>query len=190
LKGFTVFKQTLREGFLSELFIRAFAIVAGIGLASMKGMLEEFPGMLIMIPAFLQMRGAVGGTLASRLSSALHMGIIEPRLKRSRELSQNLIGTFVLNVILSGLIGCLAHFMCLLFGFKSSGLLTLFLLALMAGIISNLVIMFVTTITTIKIYQRGLDPDVIMGPFVTTLGDVLSIPCLFLAALILMAAGI
>jgi len=185
-----VFKRTVREGFLSEIVIRTFAIVAGIGLASMRGMLEEFPGMLIMIPAFLQMRGAIGGTLASRLSSALHTGIMEPRLKRSRELSQNLIGTFVLNVILSGLIGCLAHFMCLLFGFRSSGLLALFLLALIAGIVSNLVIMLLTTVMTIKIYQRGLDPDVIAGPFVTTLGDVVSIPCLFLAALILMAMGV
>ncbi|MEM4575995.1 MAG: magnesium transporter [Candidatus Nezhaarchaeales archaeon] len=185
-----MFRETIRQGVLTQIAVLTIDIVTGVGLALMRRSLEELPGMLIMVPAFLQMRGAIGGTLASRLSTALHVGVIEPRFKFSKDLIQNLVGTFLLNILLSSLIGCLAHFMCLLFGFKSAGLLTLFLLSLIAGTISNFIIMFVTTVMTIRVYQRGLDPDVIMGPFVTTLGDIISIPCLFLAALILMSVGL
>ncbi|MEM2213544.1 MAG: magnesium transporter [Candidatus Nezhaarchaeales archaeon] len=185
-----MFKNTIRQGLLTQFVSLTIDVLAGIGLALMRGALEELPGMLIMVPAFLQMRGAIGGTLASRLSSALHVGIIEPRLKLSKELLQNIIGTLILSLVLSVLIGCLAHFMCLLFGFTSAGFLTLLLLSLIAGALSSLVITLVTVIMTIKVYQRGLDPDVIMGPIITTLGDVVSIPCLFLAALVLMAMGL
>lgn len=184
-----MFRGAVQQGLLTQFISLTIGILAGMGLALMKGSLEELPGMLIMVPAFLQMRGAVGGTLASRLSSALHMGIIEPRLRLSDELAQNLIGTLVLSLLLSGLIGCLAHFMCLLFGFASAGLLTLILLSLIAGVLSSLIVIFITIIMTIKVYQRGLDPDVIMGPFITTLGDIVSIPCLFVAALMLMSLG-
>lgn len=182
-------KAAVKQGLLTQFTSLTIGILAGIGLALMKGAIEALPGMLIMVPAFLQMRGAVGGTLASRLSSALHMGIIEPRLRLSKELAQNIIGTLILSLVLSGLIGCLAHFMCLLFGFNSIGLLTLLMLSLIAGMLSSLVIIFVTVVMTIKVYQKGLDPDVIMGPLITTLGDIVSIPCLFVAALILMSMG-
>ncbi|MEM0320291.1 MAG: hypothetical protein QXS67_02625, partial [Candidatus Nezhaarchaeales archaeon] len=86
--GGRVFKNIVRQGLLTQFVSLTINILAGIGLALMRGALEELPGMLIMIPAFLQMRGAIGGTLASRLSSALHMGIIEPRLKFSKELTR------------------------------------------------------------------------------------------------------
>lgn len=184
-----MFKDAVQQGLLTQFVSLTIGILAGIGLALIRGAIEELPGMLIMVPAFLQMRGAVGGTLASRLSSALHMGIIEPRLRLSKELVQNLIGTLVLSLVLSGLIGCLAHFMCLLFGFASAGLVILLLLSLIAGILSSLIVILITVVMTIRVYQRGLDPDVIMGPFITTLGDIISVPCLFVAALMLMSVG-
>ncbi len=184
-----MFKRTVLQGLSAHLIALTVDILVGVGLAFMRGSLEELPGMLIMVPAFLEMRGNIGGTLASRLSSGLHMGIIEPKLKLSKELAQNLIGSFTLNLILSAFVGCLAHFMCILFGFKSAGLLTLFLLAVIAGVLSSLILMSITTIMTIKAYQKGLDPDVVIGPYVTTLGDFVSIPCLFLASLILIAVG-
>lgn len=185
-----ILREAVQQGLLTQITSLTIGILAGIGLTLMRGALEELPGMLIMVPAFLQMRGAVGGTLASRLSSALHMGIIEPRLKLSKELTQNLVGTLALSIVLSGLIGCLAHFMCVIFGFTSAGLLTLILLSLIAGVLSSLIIILITVVMTIKVYQRGLDPDVIMGPIITTLGDIVSVPCLFIAALLLMSAGI
>ncbi|MCS7139288.1 MAG: magnesium transporter [Candidatus Nezhaarchaeota archaeon] len=183
-------KSTIRQGFMAQVVSLTLGTLAGIGLAFMRGSLEELPGMLIMVPAFLEMRGNIGGTLASRLGTALHMGIMEPRLKLSQDLIQNIVGTFILNIIMSLFIGILAHFMCLIFSFKSAGLLALTLIALIAGMISNIIITAVTIIATIKIYQRGLDPDIVMGTFITTLGDVVSIPCLFLSALIVMYLGV
>ncbi len=183
-------KKTIVQGLTAQVISLTIDVFAGLGLAFMRGSLEELPGMLIMVPAFLEMRGNIGGTLASRLGSALHMGIIEPKIKFSRELNQNLLGSFILNIIESAIVGFLAHFMCIIFGFKSAGLLTLFLLALIAGVLSNAILMLITTIATIKVYQKGLDPDIVMGPYITTLGDFVSIPCLFISALIIMQMGL
>lgn len=185
-----MFKKTLLQGLAAQLVSLTIDVFAGLGLAFMRGSLEELPGMLIMVPAFLEMRGNIGGTLASRLGSGLHMGIIEPKLKMSKELSQNVMGSFALNVLESAVVGLLAHFMCVIFGFKSAGLLTLFLLALIAGVMSNVILMVITIVFAIKAYQKGLDPDIVMGPYVTTLGDLVSIPCLFLASLVLLSVGL
>jgi len=66
------------EGVLAQVVSVTIGVFAGIGLACMRGSLEELPGMIILVPAFLEMRGNISGTFASRLGTALHMGVVKP----------------------------------------------------------------------------------------------------------------
>lgn len=49
--------------------------------------LETFPGLLVLIPGAIGMRGNIFGSFASRLSTALHIGIIDPKFNHSEELN-------------------------------------------------------------------------------------------------------
>ncbi|HNR25503.1 MAG TPA: divalent cation transporter, partial [Methanobacteriaceae archaeon] len=93
--------RTLGEGFVA-LFICAIGdLVAGLFLSSMTETLTILPGLLILIPGAIGMRGNIFGALGSRLGSNLHIGILSPELKKSTILSQNIISAMILTLIMS-----------------------------------------------------------------------------------------
>lgn len=175
-------RRVVREGLLAEVISISGGIVAGLGLALMRGTLEEVAGMLVMIPAFLQMRGDISGSLGSRMGTALHMGIVKAEYRWSKDLVQNIYGSMALGLVEAALIGVFAHFVCLMLGFPSTGIEKLTSISLIAGVLSQSLMVFLTIISAIFFYRRGLDPDTMMGPYVTTIGDAISISCLFIAA--------
>ena len=76
-------KSTLRQS-LVALFICAIGdLCAGIILGNMTYFLNAFPGLLILIPGAIGMRGNIFGSFASRLSTNLHIGVLEPKFKKS-----------------------------------------------------------------------------------------------------------
>ena len=58
------------------------------------------------------------------------------------------------------------------------------LVALIAGILSNIIEVPLTIIVTFWLFRHGHDPNNIMGPYVTTTGDIISILSLLVAVLI------
>ena len=75
-----------------------------------------FPALLILLPAYLQEGGALGGILASRLSSKVHLGLIAargiPEVGAFRDFT--LIYTFAVGVFL--FIGGASHGLAELLG--------------------------------------------------------------------------
>jgi len=179
------------EGVIAQVVSVTIGVLAGIGLAYMRGALEELPGMIILVPAFLEMRGNISGTFASRLGTALHVGIVKPYVDfKNQNLKANILGTFTLGIIESIFIAFFTYVLCLAFSFKSMGLFNLVLLMIIAGLLSNIVMIFLTLYSTMYIYRVGLDPDTFMGPYITSVGDVVSIICLFIASYIVIIVGV
>src|SRR5690606_16761587 len=54
------------------------SLVAGLTLAGQLARLAEYPALLALVPPFLAVTGAIGGILASRLGSKLHLGFLRP----------------------------------------------------------------------------------------------------------------
>ena len=52
------------------------AILAGSTLGAMKDLIIEIPGLIVIIPAIIAMRGNISTAFGSRLGSAYHLGII------------------------------------------------------------------------------------------------------------------
>ena len=71
-------RRIFAQGFPAEAFGITIELLAGFVLVSMASSLEKITGLLILIPAFLEMRGDISGSYASRLGTALHQGIIAP----------------------------------------------------------------------------------------------------------------
>ena len=86
------------------------AIVAGSTLGLMLDLFEKIPGLLVVIPAIIAMRGNISTALGSRLGSAYHLGAIDKDNLWNDDLKQNVIGSLILSLIMSLLIGILAYY--------------------------------------------------------------------------------
>ncbi len=67
----------------------AAGFVAGLTLASITDTLEALPGLLVLIPAAVGMRGTIFGAIGARLGTANAAGLFEPTLARGGVLCRN-----------------------------------------------------------------------------------------------------
>ena len=183
-------KTNIREGLIALLICAVGDLIAGIILGKMTFFLETFPGLLVMIPGAIGMRGNIFGSFASRLSTNLHIGVISPKFELSEELNYNIFSSFVLTLVLSLFLGIIANLMCLLLHYPAMSLIDFILISVMAGIISNLIMLPITMIISFKSFQHGWDPDNITSPIIAAFGDLFTLPAIILSLFILQVLDI
>lgn len=176
--------KTFKETFSSISISMLGVSVAGFAFGQMTPCFKLIPGLLIIVPAMLNMRGCISGALAMRLGTAIHMGIIGWKLGHE-ERKQNIYASLLLTVLTSVFIGVLADLTCRLLGFPSVGIIWLTLIALLAGGLAGLVMISLTMLVATYSSIKGLDPDNVTIPVIAMLGDVIGISCLFLVAIAL-----
>ncbi|ACV47378.1 MULTISPECIES: magnesium transporter [Halomicrobium] len=165
-------------------------LFAGLVLVGMEAELAAVPGLLVLVPALLATRGNVYGSLGARLGSALHQGVIEPTLDFGDERLNAAIAAALANgILVSGFAAVLAVVVLRVLGSESAGLATLVAIALIAGLLSGLLLTVAVVTVVVVGYRRGLDPDTLAGPVVTTTGDVVGIATMLVAARIVLAVG-
>ncbi len=171
--------RNFKDIFFTQVFSVLGGLFAGIVLAVYSDKMFLIPGMLIIIPGFMAMRGNISGTFASRISSGLYMKAINPDDKKSKFIQGNVKASFFLAAMVSFALGLIAF----VFSFLTTGLLIpqIILVPFFAGILSNLILNPLTLMATLYLFKKGHDPDNIMGPFVTTVGDVTSMISLLIA---------
>jgi len=175
-------KKILREIFPVLFLCVIGGIIAGVFLNSMEDEITRIPGLLVLLPAVLATRGNISGAIGSRLSSALHMGLIEPDLRWNKTLADNVWASIILNIVLSVFVGIFAHWACLIFGFESAGIITLTLISLITGTIAGVILTIMSVFVAIVSTARGFDPDNVVNPTLLTIGDILTVLCLFIVA--------
>lgn len=166
-------------------------VVAGLMLESLKTELTDVPGVLILLPAVLGMRGNISGALGSRIASALHLGLIQPELKWNQTLSENLLASLILNTIMSFFSGVAAYFAYSFTGFADKAPASIFdltLIALLAGTFAGMLLSGLTVSLALLTYSRGYDPDNVLAPSLATVGDIITVLCLLVS--IRVVAGI
>ena len=168
---------------MSEIISRIGGLIAGTILALYTGKLLFIPGMLILLPGFLEMRGNISGSLSARLASGLFLGVIKPNKIKTNIVRGNILASFILAVIVSMVLGIIAFLFNFLF-FKIF-MPKIILVPLIAGVIANAIEIPIALFFTFYLFKRGHDPDNIMGPFITTTGDITSIVSLLLVILII-----
>lgn len=178
-----IFDTNFKEIFSSQIISIAGGLIAGSILLFFTDQILLIPGLFILLPGFLEVRGNISGTFASRLSSGLFLGVIKPNKYNTKLIRGNLIASFSLAVLISLVLGFLAFLLTFLI-FKIF-LFELILIALLAGILANIVEITLTLFATFYIFKKGHDPNNIMGPLLTSTGDVTSIVSLLIAILII-----
>ncbi|UCD14124.1 MAG: magnesium transporter [Thermoplasmatales archaeon] len=159
-------------------------IVTGNILGAMVGILRDIPGLIVVIPAVIALRGNISTALGSRLGSAYHLGIIDVNNLWNKELKQNIVGSLLLSFLMSFIIGVLAYVTSLVLNVQPDPL-KLITIVVLAGVMSGIILTLLTIIIIYFVFKRGYDPDNITGPALATFGDVFSMLCIFGSAVLI-----
>ncbi len=182
LSEYASVSSIVREALPFELMATVGGVIAGIILSGMTIELEMIPGLIVIYPGLLGLRGNISSTLGSRLGSAIHMGLITDIDRHNPELTNNISGSLLLGFIMAILLGFLGHFVTLALGFESAGAFKLILICVISALTSGVILSFVAVLLAIGMFRFGFDPDNVVTPSIATIGDIVSMFMLLLSA--------
>jgi mgtE-like transporter len=158
------------------------SLVAGLTLGALTGTFDRLPGLLVLVPAAIGLRGNVFSALGSRLSTAVHAGTFSLSRRRGTVLAENVIGALVLTTGLSLALAVGAWLLVTVaLSVRPIPLVDLALISVVGGLLASTVVLVVTVGLAMLAARRGWDLDNLVAPVVATLGDVLTLPALWLA---------
>jgi mgtE-like transporter len=173
----------VRQSLVALLVAAAAALIAGLILAGMKENLEEFPGLLLLVPAAIALRGNVFGAFGSRLGTAIHTGVFRLSLRPDSVMGQNVLAALVLSVAISTVVAVMASGIAVVFGISPTiSLLEFIFVSGVGGVIASLIVLAATIAITAGSVRFGWDLDNVTAPLVTATGDVATLPALLIAA--------
>jgi mgtE-like transporter len=177
--------RTLRQGLVALVISTAAGFVAGLTLAHITGTLAAFPGLLILIPAAVGMKGTIFGAIGARLGTANAAGVLEINLEPGGVLRRN-VDVAILTTFSSSLwLALLARFAGALFGQPSISLWDLAVISIVGGAIGSVLVLTITIGLSALSYRLEWDLDSVSTPMVTALGDMTTLPSLFLATFLI-----
>lgn len=179
-------QRTLRQGLVALVLSTFAGFVAGLTLSHISETLTLLPGLLVLIPAAVGMRGTIFGAIGARLGTSTHAGLFEATLKRTSVLGRN-IEVGILTTLSSSLyLAALARLMmaALSPARPSISFWDLVTISVVGGALGSILILAVTIGLSLLSYRRGWDLDAVSTPMVTALGDMVTLPTLFLATFI------
>ncbi len=185
-----VARDAYREGMPALVGGAVGGLLAGVVLSGMRAEFEAVPGLLVLVPALLATRGNVYGSLGARVATALHQGIIEPSLRERDERLQAAVAAAIGNGLLASAFAAVLAFLALrVLGGNPAPLWMLVSIALVAGALSGVVLSFVVLTVVFAGYRHGYNPDTLVGPVVTTAGDIFGVAFLLLAVRIVLGVA-
>jgi len=181
--------ETFKQSFLALAFDLG-GLLAGSIFVVFSDILSLTPWILIIYPSILSMRGVIGGFFSGKLSTALHLGTIRPSFLNNTGNFRVLVYSMIILSLQSSLMmGALSY--CINISFWGSGAVES--LGIFSAILTTMALslLFVSPVTigiSILSFKRGLDPDIIVYPVMSTLGDILVTLC-FVISLKIMFSG-
>ncbi len=173
-------KKILKEGTPSMLISAVISISAGYVLNSNNNLIMALPGLVIIIPSFINMNGGIASVFSSRLSSALHMGLIKPKMRDTKTLNRNVFVAIAISILSFLVLGAVANIFNFILGFKTISMVKFCFGVLLAGTLSILSLIGLSIALSYYSYSRGIDPDNTVIPILTSVGDFMGILCLFM----------
>lgn len=171
-----------RQGLVALSLNSTTSLVAGAFLGSITGTLERYPGLLVLVPAAIGMRGNIFGGFGNRISTTIHAGTFSLSARRDTVLGQNVLAAGILTVGVSLLAAVVAKAIAVGLGIENTiGLLDLVLVSVLGGVLASTVVLGASLLLARGAVTYGWDLDNVNAPLVSTLGDVLTLPALWLA---------
>jgi mgtE-like transporter len=141
--------------------------------------IKEAPWALILFPGILSVRGAIGGVFSGHLSTGLHLGTVKASYTKNTKDFRLLLQAVITLALISGITVGVGTSIFGVFLWKATVIDFIKLLAVIVATMA-LSVVFISPITmafSVLSFRRGLDPDVIVYPIISTLSDIINTAC-------------
>jgi mgtE-like transporter len=178
-------RRTLRQGTVALVLSTCAGFVAGLVLGSITGTLEKLPGLLVLIPASVGMRGTIFGAMGARFGTGVAAGIFEPTLRRESLLARNVVVGILSSLLTSFYLAAVAKLVASAFADEVViSFWDLVTISVVGGVLASLIALGFTVGIAVLSFRKGWDLDAVSTPMVTAIGDMVTLPSLFLATLL------
>ncbi len=155
-------------------------IFAGQILQGNQEKLILMPIFLLSVPVINGVGGNIGSILGARIASGLHTGTIELSFE-DKNIQKNLFSAIVIGFLVYFLLAIFIYYIAYLGNIlKRVAPMQFVSIVLGTGILLILLISITSVITAFFSFKKGLDPDDMVAPVVTTVGDTFGILFLFI----------
>lgn len=180
IREFSDLRSVFLGTFPALLFCLAMDFVPGFFLGKyFDKLIDSYPIILILIPGLMGLRGNIFGSMASRLTTGLHIGTVKPSLRDEAIIKNIVIGLWLtfIPVLILWIVGLVKV------GDLHSAILVLGII-FASTFFSVILLGYSTALSAIIPYLKGLDPDRIAAPIITSIADLVTLPVLILFVLI------
>lgn len=166
------FMGMLRETSIAY-FFNIGDLIAGFMVASQLGIFLFSPWVIALYPATISARGVIGGLLSGRLGTALHLGIIHPRFFKNTKSFYKLFEALIVITLATSIA---MSSIAIVFGSLFWGITFADFPAILSVVMATMAIGLLVSLITIKVafvsFNRGLDPDIVVYPIMSTIADI------------------
>ena len=165
-------------------------LFAGLMFASQLGIFELAPWVITLYPAVVSAKGVGSGLLSGRLSTGLHLGTIHTRFFGNTKNFYKLLEALIVLTLVTSVTICA---LSLVFGYLFWGITLADFPAILSIVVATMALGLLLSFLTIKVsfisFEKGLDPDVVVYPVMSTVADVFITIC-YIAVINLFFFGI
>ena len=172
-----------RDSFVA-LLIAAFAsLAAGLTLASVIDTLEELPGLLLLVPAAIAVKGNIFGALGSRLGTSIHAGTFRFTFRLESAVGQNTVASVGLSLVLGVVLAVMAKGVAVAFNVSPTmSMVDFIVVSSVGGLLASGVVLAITLALSAGSVRFGWDLDNVVAPLVTATADLVALPALVVGA--------
>ncbi|MHA1299001.1 MAG: magnesium transporter [Candidatus Helarchaeota archaeon] len=169
----SVFLRIIEENLPVIILCLCIGIISGYFLN--QAIMKETIGILLISPAIMATTGNIGSIFGSQLTTDLHSGILSAKFGNTRKLTIRIGGMVILSLLISSLIGICAYLISLILKLPGKEFYHFMLLSVVSGLITSMLMVFISIFISFVSFSRGLDPDNFVTPLVSTISDFLSV---------------
>jgi len=167
------FSQTLREGSLIVIVSSLLGSINGLFLSGMMQGIQRRPGIVVLYPALTSTLGDIGSIVGSITTTSLALGYISNFREAVREELGQILQVEAVAALMHVVFGVVAYFIVKQAS-PAASLRFLVGVALISNVSSFLVISAFALVVAFFSFKRGLNPDNVVIPIITSTSDTVS----------------
>jgi mgtE-like transporter len=171
------FLKVFREALIAYSFDFG-GILAGFLVAYYLNIFQYYSWAIAVYPAILSARGMISGLFSGRLGTALHLGTVYPRFFGNTKSFYVLFDAIIVITLETSIfMSCVSIIFSSIFWGISSNAFFDILAVIVSTMTFGLILSFFTMGVGFTTFKKGLDPDVIEYPIMSTVADIFITVC-------------
>jgi mgtE-like transporter len=174
-------RRILLESYPVLVLCALIGVIAGYLLHLQMEKIMALPMILMMVPPLNDLGGSVGSILGARLASALHLGTLQPKFRGEKVLYKNVMAALLMSLGTFSFVSTAFFVISYTGGMAFVESIRMMMVFFIAALMLTIVVIISSVVSAFVSFAKGLDPDNVVVPIVTAVGDISGIISLIIA---------